>query len=54
MSSRRPIYKRTRFWVTVGSAASGAAAVISYAVAGDWSAAFKVAASALAAAAGAQ
>lgn len=54
MSSRRPIYKRTRFWVTVGSAASGAAAVISYAVAGDWSAVFRALAAGIAATVGAQ
>ena len=52
--SSRPIYKRARFWVSVGAVASGVAAFAGYAVAGDWSAAFKVAAAALATAAGAQ
>lgn len=55
MSSKaKPIYKRAGFWASVGSGLAGGAAFIGYAVAGDWSAAFKVAASALAAAAGAQ
>lgn len=52
--SSRPWYKRARVWVSVGSVASGAAAFAGYAVSGDWSQAFKVAASALASAAGAQ
>jgi len=52
--SSKPIYKRPKFWASIGSGLAGAAAFAGYAVAGDWSAAFKVAASALAAAAGAQ
>lgn len=49
-----PIMKKKRFWVSAAAVAASGLSAVGYAVAGDWSAFFKAAATAAGAAVGAQ